>query len=110
MERLRTSPIWAARNPARGIAPPSSVTRVDLVTGQVTKVIPVGRHPTGIAWDQQGGRLYVANGNSDTVSIIDTRRDVVSGTIAVAPFRERSIGLAPTAVALSPEASTLFVT
>src|SRR5436190_12269768 len=94
----------------RGIAQPGSVTRVDLVTGQLTKVIPVGRHPTGIAWDQQGVRLYVANGNSDTVSIIDTRRDVVSGTIAVAPFRERSIGLAPTAVALSPEASTLFVT
>ena len=94
----------------RGIAQPGSVTKVDLVTGQVTKVIPVGRHPTGIAWDQQGGRLYVANGNSDTVSIIDTRRDVVSGTIPVTPFRERSIGLAPTAVALSPDARTLFVT
>ena len=94
----------------RGIAQPGSVTRVDLVKGQVTKVIPVGRHPTGLAWDQQGGRLYVANGNSDVVSIIDTRRDTVSGTIAIAPFRERRIGLAPTALALSPDATTLFVT
>src|SRR5213596_703538 len=32
----------------RGIAQPGSVTRVDLVTGTVTKVIPVGRHPTGM--------------------------------------------------------------
>ncbi len=94
----------------RGIAQPGSVTRVDLVTGTVTKVIPVGRHPTGIAWDERGARLYVANGNSDAVSIIDTRRDVVSGTIPITPFRETRIGLAPTAVALSPDAATLFVT
>ena len=86
------------------------MTRVDLVKGQVTTVIPVGRHPTGMAWDQRGDRLYVANGNSDVVSIIDTRRDAVAGSIAIAPFRERGIGLAPTAVALSPDATTLFVT
>jgi len=94
----------------RGIAQPGSVTRVDLVTGTVTKVIPVGRHPTGIAWDEQGARLYVANGNSDAVSIIDTRRDAVVRTLTIAPFRETRIGLAPTAVALSPDATTLFVT
>ena len=94
----------------RGIAQPGSVTRVDLVTGTVTKVITVGRHPTGMAWDERSGKLYVANGNSDTVSVIDTKRDVVASRIAVAPFRERSIGLAPTAVALSPDAATLFVT
>jgi len=95
---------------ARGIAEPGNVTRVDLVAGTVRTVIPVRRHPTGLAWDESGGRLYVANGNSDVVSIIDTRRDVVSGTIAIAPFREKGFGLAPTAVALSPDATTLFVT
>ncbi len=94
----------------RGLAQPGSVTRVDLVTGTVTKVIPVGRHPTGLAWDEKNSRLYVANGNSDAVSVIDTRRDVVTSTITIAPFRERNIGLAPTAVALSPDATTLFVT
>lgn len=94
----------------RGIAQPGSVTRVDLVTGMVAKVITVGRHPTGIAWDEHGARLYVANGNSDVVSIIDTHQDAVVGTIAMAPFQERNIGLAPTAVALSPDAATLFVT
>jgi len=94
----------------RGFAQPGSVTRVDLVTGTVTKVITVGRHPTGMAWDEKNARLYVANGNSDAVSVIDTRRDVVVNTIAVAPFRQRSIGLAPTAVALSPDAGTLYVT
>ncbi len=94
----------------RGIAEPGSVTRVDLVAGKVTKVMTAGRHPTGMAWDEKNARLYVANGNSDAVSVIDTRRDEVVNTIAIAPFRERSIGLAPTAVALSPDATTLFVT
>jgi YVTN family beta-propeller protein len=93
---------------ARGIAQPGNVTRVDLVTGTTT-VIPVGRHPTGLAWDQSGGRLYVANGNSDSVSVIDTRTNKLVQSIAIAPFHERKIGLAPTAVALSPDATTLFV-
>jgi YVTN family beta-propeller protein len=95
---------------ARGIAQPGSVTQVDLVAGTVRKVITVGRHPTGVAWDERAGRLYVANGNSDDVSVIDTRRDTVIATIRVAPFRERKIGLAPTAVALSPDGATLYVT
>jgi YVTN family beta-propeller protein len=95
---------------ARGIAQPGSVMRVDLVAGTVRKVIPVGRHPTGIAWDAIGDRLYVANGNSDAVSVIDTRRDSVVKTIAIAPFRERKIGLAPTGLALTPDGTTLFVT
>src|SRR5213594_2153023 len=95
---------------ARGMAPPGSVTRVDLVACKVSKVIPVGLHPTGLAWDEKGGRLYVANGNSDNVSVIDTRHDSVISTITVAPFRERKIGFAPTAVALSPDGATLFVT
>src|SRR6266851_4324667 len=95
---------------ARGMVPPGSVTRVDLVAGTVSKVIPVGLHPTGLAWDEKGGRLYVANGNSDNVSVIDTRHDSVIATISVAPFREHKIGFAPTAVALSPDGATLFVT
>src|SRR5205823_3404887 len=75
----------------RGIAQPGSVMRVDLVAGSVRKVISVGRHPTGLVWDEHGGRLYVANGNSDDVSVIDTRVDSVVRTIPIAPFRERKV-------------------
>ena len=95
---------------ARGIAQPGNVTRVDLVTGAIRKTIPVRRHPTAIAWDEVRDRLYVANGNSDAVTVIDTRRDSVVKTIAIAPFRERKIGLAPTGLALTPDGTTLFVT
>ncbi|MFI5231578.1 MAG: bifunctional YncE family protein/alkaline phosphatase family protein [Gemmatimonadales bacterium] len=94
---------------ARGIADRGSVSRVDLVAATVVKTIRVGLHPTGIAWDERNARLYVANGNSDDVSVIDTHADSVVATIAIAPFRLDRIGLAPTAVALSPDGTTLFV-
>jgi YVTN family beta-propeller protein len=99
----------AVRVDRRGIAEPGSVTRVDVVNGAVVKDISVGRHPTALVWDEPGARLYVAEGNSDTVSVIDTRGDAVIARIAVTPFRERKIGLAPTALALSPDARTLYV-
>jgi YVTN family beta-propeller protein len=94
---------------ARGVAERGSVARIDVKGGRVVVEIATGLHPTGLAWDQARQLLYVANGNSDSVSVIDTRRNRVVATIAVAPFRERRVGLAPTAVALAPNARTLFV-
>ena len=95
---------------ARGIAAAGDVSEVDLVAGAVRTVITVGRHPTGVAWDEKNGRLYVANGNSDTVSVIDTRARTRLRSIAIAPFRERRIGFAPTDVEVSPDGATLYVT
>ncbi|MBI2407468.1 MAG: beta-propeller fold lactonase family protein [Gemmatimonadetes bacterium] len=94
---------------ARGIAERGSVVQVDLVSQKVTATVEAGLHPTGLAWDQSRGRLYVANGNSDDISVVDTRSQQRIGTIRIAPFHERKIGLAPTAVALSPDGRTLFV-
>ncbi|MBL0170789.1 MAG: bifunctional YncE family protein/alkaline phosphatase family protein [Gemmatimonadaceae bacterium] len=95
---------------ARGIALPGTVDRIDIATGTVTHRIAVGAHPTGLVWDQPRERLYVANGNSDDISVVDTRRNVLVGRIPIAPFRERNIGLTPTALALAPDGQTLFVT
>ncbi len=95
---------------ARGIAMPGTVDRIDVASGTVTHRITVGAHPTGLAWDQARQRLYVANGNSDAISVIDTRANVLAATISVAPFRERKIGLTPTALALSPNGNTLVAT
>jgi len=97
------------RTDARGIAGSGTVTRVDVGTGRVTHTITVGRHATALAWDEPGHRLYVAAGNDDAVSIIDTRSSTVSATLAIAPFRERKTGLSPTALALAPDNRTLYV-
>ena len=94
---------------ARGIADSGTVMRVDLVTRRVTDSIRVGRHPTGIAWDVSRARLFVAEGNDDAVSVIDTRTRRVLSRYSIAPFREHGIGASPTAVAVAPDGRTLFV-
>jgi YVTN family beta-propeller protein len=99
----------AVRIDSRGIAEAGTVTHVDLSTGSVIADIPTARHPTAIAWNESAARLFVADGNSDSITVIDTRTDAVLTHFAVAPFRERLAGLAPTALALSPDAQTLYV-
>jgi DNA-binding beta-propeller fold protein YncE len=99
----------AVRVDDRGIAMPGTVARVDLVTGAVGRRVDVGRHPTDIAWDERRERAYIADGNGDDVAVLDTRGDSLLGAIDIAPFVTHAIGLAPTAVALSPDAATLYV-
>ncbi|MGO9893228.1 MAG: alkaline phosphatase family protein [Bryobacteraceae bacterium] len=93
---------------ARGVASTGTVTRIDLGTLAATNTIGVGLHPTAIVWDEPGDRLYVANGNSDSVSVIDTRRIAVAQTFAIAPFAVKAAGIAPTALALSKDRATLY--
>jgi YVTN family beta-propeller protein len=93
----------------RGIASTGTVTRVDLNAGRVTHAIPVGLHPTAMVWDEPRGRLYVANGNEDSVSVIDTESNRALRTIPLQPFRERAFGIAPTALAISADGARLFV-
>ena len=45
--------------------------------------IAVGRNPRTVALSPDGGALYVANRLDDTVSVIDTARGTVTGTIAL---------------------------
>lgn len=51
----------------RGVASTGTVTRIDLKSMQPTGVIPVELHPTAMLWDEERQRLYVANGNKDSV-------------------------------------------
>jgi YVTN family beta-propeller protein len=94
---------------ARGIASTGTVTRIDLKTMAATHTIPVELHPTAIVWDEARHRVYVANGNKDSVSVIDDRQNRVVRTIAIQPFTAKVAGIAPTALAVSPDGSDLYV-
>ena len=93
----------------RGIAATGTVSRIDLVRRTVTRTLTVGLHPTAILWDEPRHRLYVANGNEDSVSVIDTQRELVLQTIPLQPFQVAAAGIAPTALALTPDGEQLFV-
>jgi YVTN family beta-propeller protein len=92
----------------RGIASTGTVARVDLETRTVTATVDVGLHPTTLAWDEPRQRLYVANANSDSISVVDTAAGRVARTIAIQPFGLRLGGVAPTALAISADGGTLY--
>ncbi|MDQ1610036.1 MAG: hypothetical protein QOE16_2768, partial [Microbacteriaceae bacterium] len=60
--------------------------------------IPVQLHPTAMYVD--GTTLYVANTNSDTVSVIDTKSGSVMQTIATQPWASSTTGYEPTAITM----------
>ena len=93
----------------RGIAATGTVTRVDLASARETHTIPVALHPMAILWDEPRGRIYVANGNSDSVSVIAASENRVVQTFPIQPFGLRAPGIAPTALAISPDGAQLFV-
>jgi YVTN family beta-propeller protein len=94
---------------ARGIASTGSVTRIDLRALRATHTIAAGLHPNGLAWDEARNRLYTANNNQDSVTVIDTRTNTVSRTIRIQPFQREVTGIAPTAVAVSRDGARIFV-
>ena len=66
-------------DPVVGAAITGTVSVVDLPTMTVTATISTGLHPTGMAF--HGKYLLVANTYSDTISVIDTTKNVVAWTI-----------------------------
>jgi YVTN family beta-propeller protein len=94
---------------ARGVGSSGTVSLVDLAQGRELKQIAVGLHPSDLALNQDGSRLYVANANSDTVSVIDTGKGKVVETILVRPDPTLPFGSAPNALALNQEGNILYV-
>ncbi|MFC0458726.1 alkaline phosphatase family protein [Arthrobacter liuii] len=60
--------------------------------------LDVQLHPTAMFLD--GATLYVANTNSDTVSVVDTASNKVLQTIATQPWASSQVGYEPTAITM----------
>jgi YVTN family beta-propeller protein len=93
----------------RGIASTGTVVRVDLTSMKVTNEVAVGLHPTALQWDEPHARLYVANSNSDSISVVNTQTHQVAQTISLQPFARKVAGIAPNALAVSADGKTLYV-
>ncbi len=77
-----------------GPTPPSSNT--------VVATVPVGDGPVGVAITPDGAFAYVTNGNSGTVSVIETASNTVVATVRV--------GIRPAGVAITPDGAFAYVT
>ena len=63
--------------------------------------IEVGLHPTAVY--AKDGTVFVANTNSDTVSVIDSAKDEVVQTISTQPWPYASIGYEPDSIAVTSD-------
>ncbi len=75
----------------------------------VQKYISTDRHPTAMLLNTEGTRLFVANSNADSVSVIDTRLDQEIERIDVRLAENALPGASPEDVALSEDEKTLYV-
>ena len=80
-----------------GAAKTGTVSVVDLAAGKELGEVQVGLHPTALAL--RGPTLYVANTNSDSVSVVDTRSRQVQSTIAITPYPGAPYGSHPNGLA-----------
>ncbi len=101
----------AVRVDARGIANQGTVSVLRPVNGQwrLLKSVAVGLHPSGMIASRDGQFVYVANANSDTISVISTHTDQVVETIDCRPEGRLPFGSGCNALALSPRGDTLYV-
>jgi YVTN family beta-propeller protein len=93
----------------RGVAASGTVSVVDLEKSAETLQIVTGLHPSDLELSADQRTLYVANANSDSVSVIDTTTQRVRESIAVRPDPALPFGSAPNALALSKDGAKLFV-
>lgn len=104
-----TSGSEAVVDPETGIASSGTVSVVDITSLQVIAEIETGLHPAGMVLSPDESLLYVANANSDFVSVIDTKTDKVVQQLSTKPMEKLPLGSAPNAVTMSRDGKTLYV-
>jgi YVTN family beta-propeller protein len=87
-----------------------AVNASDPAHPSVRATINTGAQPVGMTLSADQRTLFVANAQSDSVSIIDTRTDTALATVLLRPDQARGVrGATPVAVALSPDQKMLYV-
>ncbi len=106
-ERVMASSGTDVRVDAKGFPLGGTLSEVDLASERQVREAAVGLHPSRILLDR--GRLFVANANGDSVSILDATSLAVRETVNVKPDAALPFGSIPNALVLSPDGQTLFV-
>jgi YVTN family beta-propeller protein len=89
-----------------GSSTTGAVSVIDLSKPSATPAsIAVGLHPTALAY--ANGAVFVANTNSDTVSVIDATTSHVVQTISTQPWPEAKVGYEPDAISVTGDGHLL---
>ena len=92
----------------RGIPCSGTISKISLAARQVIAEVAVGLHPSALALRHEGTELFVANANSDTVSVIETKAFRVVETVRVRPDAALPFGSITCGLVLSSDEQTLY--
>ncbi len=87
----------------------SAVAVLDRKTLATIHIIAVGDHPNDLVESPDGKRLFVANGNTNSVSVVGCDQWTVLETIMTSLVPNAPAGSTPNALALDKEGNRLFV-
>ena len=98
-------------DPQTGATSSGTVSVFDLQTGKLEKEIEVGLHPNAIIAGNDHKFIYIANGNSDNISVINISKNKVTESISVQlNHRTNSlVGDSPNALAVNEAGDKLYV-
>ena len=98
-------------DPETGATREGTVSVFNPEDGSLLSEIVVGLHPNDIVIGSNGDFVYVANANSDNISVIDTKKDVEIEQIRVRAGNSDNsfFGSSPNGLALSTDGTKLFV-
>ena len=99
----------AYTNPVTGATAGGSVTVFNTITGKIEKEIKVGLHPNVIKSSPDGKFIYVANGSSDEISVIQVNKNAVVENIFIGLLGKSLQGSTPNGLALSKDGKKLYV-
>src|ERR1019366_5530736 len=79
----------AYTNPVTGATKQGSLSIINITSGKSVNELQLGLHPNAIIKSANDQLLYIANGNSDYISVVDVNREKVIDSIAAGLFSKQ---------------------
>lgn len=102
----------AYTNPVTGATARGSLSIIDALSGSRLGELSLGLHPNAIVSSPDSAYLYICNGNSDNVSVVEVKRGEVVDSIPVGLFSGNITyyGSSPNALAIDASGTNLYIT
>jgi YVTN family beta-propeller protein len=87
----------------------AKVVLINTNTQAITAEIATSKNPNDLLLTRDGKYLFVANGNDNTVALIDVAKRQVVETLTSSLFPDAPVGTTPNGLALSDDENTLYI-